>query len=179
MLIGTLGRSSGFAGRFRHEALFDIAAAGLIAGFLVACRLSPVSQRTVLPVTTAPHGLALGPPLSSLFFEHLLRERPASSRADLRCVPVGMLVTSMNLFLGQLDGGHALFALFPGAHRVVSWLTIGALALPVAVQSVVLRTLRLHPLARHPARIERSPSSAPRRDRTAGLGCIALAAAPR
>jgi len=52
-----------------------------------------------------------------------------------------MLVTSMNLFpVGQLDGGHALFAIAPRAHRVASWLTIAGIAALVIVRSVVDRT---------------------------------------
>jgi membrane-associated protease RseP (regulator of RpoE activity) len=145
MLIGTLGAVIRIRGAIpSRKALFDIAAAGPIAGFLVALPLliAGVANATVLPVTTAPHGLALGPPLSSLFFEHLLHgNAPLQVGSIYGAAWVGMLVTSMNLFpVGQLDGGHALFAVFPRAHRAVSWLTIGALALLVAIQSVVLRT---------------------------------------
>ena len=43
-----------------------------------------------------------------------------------RAAWVGMLATALNLLpIGQLDGGHILYALFPRAHRLVSsWLSI-------------------------------------------------------
>jgi membrane-associated protease RseP (regulator of RpoE activity) len=145
MLIGTLGAVIRIRGAIpSRRALFDIAAAGPIAGFLVALPLlvQGVATATVLPVTKDLHGLALGPPLSSWFFEYLFHgNAPLQVGSIYGAAWVGMLVTSMNLFpVGQLDGGHALFAIFPGAHRVVSWVTIGGLAVLVAVQSVVLRT---------------------------------------
>src|SRR5258706_5827087 len=145
MLIGTLGAVIRIRGTIpSRKALFDIAAAGPIAGFLVALPLliHGVAHATVLPVTKGLHGLALGPPLSSWFFEHLFHgNAPLQVGSIYGAAWVGMLVTSMNLFpVGQLDGGHALFAIFPSAHRIVSWATIGVLAVLVVVQSVVLRT---------------------------------------
>src|SRR5260370_34918239 len=45
---------------------------------------------------------------------------------------VGMFATSLNLLPGgQLDGGHIVFSLAPGAHRLVSRLTI-LILLPMA-----------------------------------------------
>ena len=145
MLIGTLGAVIRIRGAIpSRKALFDIAAAGPIAGFLVALPLLiyGVADATVLPVTKVLHGLALGPPLSSWLFEHLIHgDAPLQVGSVYGAAWVGMLVTSMNLFpVGQLDGGHALFAVFPGAHRVVSWATIGCLSVLVVVQSVALRT---------------------------------------
>jgi membrane-associated protease RseP (regulator of RpoE activity) len=145
MLIGTLGAVIRIRGAIpSRRALFDIAAAGPIAGFLVALPLLivGVAHATVLPVMREPHGVGLGPPLSSVFFEHLFHgNAPIQVGSVYGAAWVGMLVTSMNLFpVGQLDGGHALFAVFPRAHRIVSWGTIGALAVLVAVQSAVLRT---------------------------------------
>lgn len=145
MLIGTLGAVIRIRGAIpSRRALFDIAAAGPIAGFLVALPLLilGVASATVLPETKDLHGLALGPPLSSWFFEHLLHgDAPLQVGSVYGAAWVGMLVTSMNLFpVGQLDGGHALFAISPSAHRLVSWATIGALAVLVGAQTVVLRT---------------------------------------
>ena len=145
MLIGTLGAVIRIRGAIpSRKALFDIAAAGPIAGFLIALPLLiyGVASATVLPVTKELHGLALGPPLGSWIFERLLHgSAPLQVGSIYGAAWVGMLVTSMNLFpVGQLDGGHARFAMFPSAHRVVSWATIGCLAILVAVQSVVLKT---------------------------------------
>ena len=145
MLIGTLGAVIRIRGAIpSRRALFDIAAAGPIAGFLVALPLLIVgiASATVLPVTPDGHGLALGPPLSSWAFEHLLHgSAPLQVGSIYGAAWVGMLVTSMNLFpVGQLDGGHAVFAISPRRHRAVSWATIGGLAVLVVAQIVVHRT---------------------------------------
>jgi membrane-associated protease RseP (regulator of RpoE activity) len=145
MLIGTLGAVIRIRGAIpSRKALFDIAAAGPIAGFIVALPLLiyGVASATVLPMTKGLHGLALGLPLGSWILERLLHGNVQPPFGSIYGAAwVGMLVTSMNLFpVGQLDGGHALFAMFPNAHRVVSWATIGCLAILVAVQSVVLKT---------------------------------------
>jgi membrane-associated protease RseP (regulator of RpoE activity) len=145
MLIGTLGAVIRIRGAIpSRKALFDIAAAGPIAGFLVALPLLilGVADASELPLAKDLHGLELGPPLSSWLLEHLLHgDAPLQVGSVYGAAWVGMLVTSMNLFpVGQLDGGHALFAISPGAHRVVSWATIGGLAALVVAQSVALRT---------------------------------------
>ena len=42
---------------------------------------------------------------------------------------VGMFATALNLLpSSQLDGGHIVYALAPRAHRVISWITVIALA---------------------------------------------------
>jgi membrane-associated protease RseP (regulator of RpoE activity) len=168
MLIGTFGAVIRIRGAIpSRKALFDIAAAGPIAGFAVALPLLVlgVVNATEIPAATDPHGMALGPPLCSWLMEHLVH-----GNAELRvgslygAAWVGMLVTSMNLFpVGQLDGGHALFAISPKAHRWVSWLTIGALAALVVSQIVVHRTPSAYSLwlvilllfrGRHPRLVE-------------------------
>lgn len=145
MLIGTLGAVIRIRGAIpSRKALFDIAAAGPIAGFLVALPLLivGVANAKVLPATTESHGLALGPPLVSWFFERLMHgDAPLQVGSVYGAAWVGLLVTSMNLFpVGQLDGGHALFAISPKAHHITSFATIGALALLVVAQSIVQRS---------------------------------------
>ncbi len=145
MLIGTLGAVIRIRGAIpSRKALFDIAAAGPIAGFLVALPLLilGVAKATVLKATAEPHGLELGPPLVSWFFEHLFHgDAPLQVGSVYGAAWVGLLVTSMNLFpVGQLDGGHALFALSPKAHRIASYATIGAVAILVVAQTIVQRS---------------------------------------
>jgi len=41
---------------------------------------------------------------------------------------VGMFATALNLLpSGQLDGGHIVYAVWPRAHRYVSWVVVGIL----------------------------------------------------
>ena len=145
MLVGTLGAVIRIRGPIpSRRALFDIAAAGPIAGFVVAFPLLIVgiARAIELPATPALHGLALGPPLCSWIFEHLFHGAAQLQVGSVYGAAwVGMLITSMNLFpVGQLDGGHAFFAVAPRAHRLMSWATIAAVATLVVVQSFVYRT---------------------------------------
>jgi membrane-associated protease RseP (regulator of RpoE activity) len=145
MLIGTFGAVIRIRGAIpSRKALFDIAAAGPIAGFLVALPLLVigVANAVVLTPSTEPHGLALGPPLCSWFLEHLFHgDAPLQVGSVYGAAWVGMLVTSMNLFpVGQLDGGHAVFAAWPSRHRFISWTTIVAVAMLVVVQTIVEQT---------------------------------------
>src|SRR5206468_4291289 len=90
--------------------LFDVGVAGPVAGFVVA-----------LPVLVV--GLALGDsPLT-----WALRRLVVGHTAGLPLHPVafagwvGMFVTMLNLLpLAQLDGGHLLYATFPGLHERVA-----------------------------------------------------------
>lgn len=151
MPIGTFGAVIRIRGQIPDRAaLFDIAAAGPIAGFLVALPILiyGVATATVVPAGAFDGGLTLGPPLLSW-----LLERALYGGANLQvgsaygAAWVGMLVTSMNLFpVGQLDGGHAVFALSSRAHRVLSWCTIAALAVLVAFQSLVMGMLSAYTL---------------------------------
>lgn len=43
---------------------------------------------------------------------------------------IGLLVTALNLLpLGQLDGGHTVFALFGKGARIFNWATLGGMLL--------------------------------------------------
>jgi membrane-associated protease RseP (regulator of RpoE activity) len=128
-----------------RKALFDIAAAGPIAGFAIALPVLAlgVAFAHAVPATPEQHGVFLGPPLISW-----LLERAMHGDANLRvgsvygAAWVGMLVTSLNLLpVGQLDGGHAVFAVSPTLHRIVSWVGIAAFAVFVAGQFLIARTV--------------------------------------
>ena len=126
-----------------------------------------IARATEAAGTSPVHGLFLGSPLCSSFFETLLH---GSAELELNSLYgaawVGMLVTSMNLFpVGQLDGGHAVFALSPRMHRLISWVTIGGLAALVAQQVVVERAPSAYTLwllillimrGRHPRLLDQS-----------------------
>jgi membrane-associated protease RseP (regulator of RpoE activity) len=187
MLVGTLGAVIRIRGVIpSRKALFDIAAAGPIAGFVVALPLLilGVARATELPESTELHGLTLGPPLCSWIFEHLFHgDAPLQVGSIYGAAWVGMLVTSMNLFpVGQLDGGHALFAVAPRLHRLVSWVTIAAVGALVVVQSVVLRTPSAYTLwlvilvlmrGRHPRLFDESDALGPTR-RTLAVALVVI-----
>lgn len=145
MLVGTLGAVIRIRGAIpTRRALFDIAAAGPIAGFVVALPLLILGVARAVEIAPPPdqHGIALGPPLCSWVFERWLHGTAEIQVGSIYGAAwVGMLVTSMNLFpVGQLDGGHAVYAASPRVHRVLSWVTIVLLAGWVIVHSVMAGT---------------------------------------
>jgi membrane-associated protease RseP (regulator of RpoE activity) len=144
LLIGTFGAVIRIRGGIpSRRALFDIAAAGPIAGFLIALPVLAIGvyRAIELPPDATFGGVGLGPPLVSWILERALHGEANLQVGSLYGAAwVGMLFTSMNLFpVGQLDGGHALFALSPRAHKIVSWVTIVALAAWVLVHSIAAR----------------------------------------
>ena len=134
-LIGTLGAVIRVKGPIRSRAaLFDIGIAGPIAGFVVALAALIVALLLSKPAvaTMAGPDLELGYPLIFHLVHRLLPNRIALvplSRMALHPIAVaawvGMFATALNLLpSGQLDGGHMVYALWPRAHRWVSWMVV-------------------------------------------------------
>lgn len=117
------------------NALIDIGASGPIAGFIISVIASVIglSFSKVMPVPDAANFISLG---DSLLFKGLSRmilgSVPANYDVFLHPVAlagwIGFFVTSLNLIpIGQLDGGHILYALLGGRHAAVSKLLIGVM----------------------------------------------------
>ena len=100
-----------------RRALFDIGLAGPLAGFVVALPLAIVGVLTVGPPQALQDNV--------IFFNDPLLFRLIGKVAGIPLDPnapinpyyiaawIGLLVTSLNLMpVGQLDGGHGIFALF-------------------------------------------------------------------
>ena len=109
-----------------RRALFDIGVAGPLAGFVV---LLPVAVAGIL--TTRAHAAPL-PPEGVIYFNdplliHLLSRALGIDLTNAATNPfyfaawIGLLVTSLNLLpVGQLDGGHAVYAVLGRRfHRLV------------------------------------------------------------
>jgi membrane-associated protease RseP (regulator of RpoE activity) len=138
--IGTMGAVILIRSRIRSRtALFDIGIAGPVAGFIVAIAVLVVSLAWSKPIHAgvAPADYDLGYPVifhathRLLVSMGILRGVAALPLSRTLLHPtaiaawVGMLATSLNLLPGgQLDGGHIVFAIAPGAHKVVSRTTI-------------------------------------------------------
>jgi len=145
-LIGTLGAFIRIRSPIRSRtALFDIGIAGPIAGFVVAttvlCFALPLSK--VMPAPAMDPDVQLGYPLIFRVVSAMLSRAGVQEETSvLRNVffhPtaiaawVGMFATALNLLPGgQLDGGHIVFSIAPGAHKQISRLTILAL-IPMAL----------------------------------------------
>jgi membrane-associated protease RseP (regulator of RpoE activity) len=133
-LSGTLGAFIRIRSLIRTKpVLFDMAAAGPIAGFVVAvpAMIWGLSMSRVVPLPADFVGLELGEPLlfkgiSYLFFGAVPTGYSVNLHPMAMAAWFGLLVTAMNLMpVGQLDGGHISYAVF-GRHS--SRITLGALA---------------------------------------------------
>ena len=115
--VGTFGAFIRIRSRFPdRRALFDIGASGPWAGFVVALAATVIglTHSTVLATPQEWHGFACG---DSLLTASLTRIVLHVDSAVVVLHPVafagwfGLFVTSLNLLpVGQLDGGHVLYA---------------------------------------------------------------------
>jgi membrane-associated protease RseP (regulator of RpoE activity) len=119
-LIGTFGAFIKIKSPFSSKkALFDVGLAGPLAGFLVALPIIFIglSHSRIVQKETLQTGMLLGEPLIFKLITWLVLG-PAAGQYDILVHPMafagwfGLLATAFNLFpIGQLDGGHILYAL--------------------------------------------------------------------
>ncbi len=133
LLPGTMGAVIRIRGAITsRRALFDIAVAGPIAGWvaalpILAYGLSQSRVVSTIEIETSGRYLTLGEPLlwgpMSRFFGPEIG--PAQDLVMHPLAFVGwfaLLITAMNLLpVGQLDGGHLLYSLVPQWHRALSF----------------------------------------------------------
>ena len=136
--VGTMGAIIGMQpGVADRKKLFDIAVTGPLAGLLPALVFSVIGLRLSKVVDTSElsQAIYLGDPLLFRFLGWLI-VGPLAENQDILLHPVGfagwfgILITALNLIpIGQLDGGHVLYALIGRrAHRVAIVLLLGAVA---------------------------------------------------
>ena len=139
-LIGTLGAFIRIRSPIiNRRALFDVALAGPVVGFLVAVPALAVAiaqSKFVFAGESEPLVL-FGQPLIERLLEALLRPGVPHETILLhpvgRAAWVGLFATALNLLpAGQLDGGHILYALASERHRRVT-LAVAILLVPLAV----------------------------------------------
>ena len=134
LLPGTMGAVIRIVSPIKsRRALFDIAIAGPLAGFVAALPILAVglSQSRVVDLQDLGAGtISMGEPLiwtplSAIF------AAPMGPQQTLLAHPLAfvgwfaLLVTAMNLLpVGQLDGGHLLYAVTPRLHRGISLLMV-------------------------------------------------------
>ena len=138
--VGTLGAVIRLRGPVRdRRSLFDMAVAGPLAGLVLAipiCVLGlELSSVIPMPPGSGAGGLELGESLLLKLLERLVLGPIAADHVVL-LHPVGVaawfgfFVTVLNLMpVGQLDGGHLVYALFARRHALISKLAVGALVL--------------------------------------------------
>jgi membrane-associated protease RseP (regulator of RpoE activity) len=107
--------------------LFDVGIAGPLAGFAftLPAAVAGFAMSAVVPGIAGRGDLSFGTPplfsiLQTIFF-------PRTDAADISLHPVaraawvGVFATALNLLpIGQLDGGHIVYAFFGDRHRLLS-----------------------------------------------------------
>ncbi|HTV55753.1 MAG TPA: site-2 protease family protein [Terriglobia bacterium] len=127
-LIGTFGAfiriKSPLATR---EELFDVGIAGPIAGFAVTLPALVVGvwHSNVMLTPEASNTILLGHPWAVGLLVRLFHPGMSASHLELSPVGcaawVGLFLTALNLLpMGQLDGGHIVYAVLANRHRYVS-----------------------------------------------------------
>jgi len=138
-LVGTLGAFI----RIRQpiatkKQLFDVGVAGPIAGFVVALpllfwgvahsrpNLSPVLEEGTI-IFRYPMAVTWA---QQLTIGHTFTSEQAVEHPVFVAAWFGLFVTALNLLpIGQLDGGHALYAVLGRLQRKAAWPILGVLAL--------------------------------------------------
>ena len=131
-LTGTFGAFIRMRTPTNRKALFDVGAAGPWAGFVVALPavFYGLSLSEVRPLVHTPGGLELGDSLVFRWLTHLaLGVAPADVTILLHPIALagwfGLFVTFLNLLpVGQLDGGHVVYALLGRSHRWVARVSV-------------------------------------------------------
>jgi membrane-associated protease RseP (regulator of RpoE activity) len=138
-LIGTLGAFIRIRSPIiNRRALFDVALAGPLVGFVVAVPAFALAiAKSKFVLSGGGEAAVFGQPLIQRILELLLR--PGVPHETLLLHPmgraawVGVFATALNLLpAGQLDGGHILYAIASENHRRVT-LAVAVLLVPLAI----------------------------------------------
>ena len=139
--------------------LFDVGIAGPLAGFALTLPALALGFAWSEETSATTGGIELGESLLTLLMAHWVAP-PVSDGQTLLLHPVayagwvGLLATALNLLpIGQLDGGHIVYAISPRLHRWMSLATVVALGvlglhyLPWAFWGLILLVVmgRRHP----------------------------------
>jgi len=162
--FGTFGAFIQLTARIpNRKVLFDLAAAGPLAGLVVAIPLTALSIAYADPTPISTDQVILGTPLLFKFLEWLIHGTLTGQQIILNPVAfagwVGLFITGLNLLpVGQLDGGHIAHAVFGRLSRAVSLAAVFALALFAGMQYFFFIMLLLL-FGMHPVPIENADIS--------------------
>ncbi|OGL39080.1 MAG: hypothetical protein A3C43_03080 [Candidatus Schekmanbacteria bacterium RIFCSPHIGHO2_02_FULL_38_11] len=135
-ILGTFGAVIKIKSRLPHrKALFDIGIAGPLSGLAIAipaCFLGLMFSE-IKPIGTSAEGLRLGDSIIFKLISYLaLGSVPANQDIVLNSIAFagwfGILVTSFNLLpIGQLDGGHIIYAIIGEKAETLGKVLLGVL----------------------------------------------------
>ena len=184
--IGTFGAFIKIRSPFHNRAsLLEVGVAGPIAGFVVAVPILAfaLTQSTFVDPASVEGSWSLGEPLIFSMVQSALGiEPPPGTELFLHPVGfaawVGFLVTALNLLpIGQLDGGHMVYALFRRHHQRLSQVLVFIL-LPLGIFFwpgwLVWAFLLVLLGTRHPPTVDDSHPLEPRHIVLAWVGLVLL-----
>lgn len=154
--LGTMGAVIVMGSRMpNRRVLFDVGITGPLAGLVPALVATVVGLQSsrVVPESATSGGLSLGEPLLfKLAVRAIFGVLPEGQTVELGPLAyagwVGILLTAINLApLGQLDGGHILYALLRRRAHVVAQAVLVAAAVVIVVQGLWGWTLMVALLA--------------------------------
>jgi len=141
-LVGTMGAIIRIRAPWEsRKALFDVGIAGPIAGLVIALPIFFFGLLTSPALPPQPNSVTLGSPLLLRWIEdwvHVIRQIPPGHDIYVNAVAYfawfGVIITGYNLIpIGQLDGGHVIYALLGrwaqvvGIAILITMFTLGAL----------------------------------------------------
>ncbi len=138
--LGTLGAVIAMEPRIgNRKALFDIGITGPLAGLVPTLIFCIVGLHWSSYMVPPPGSMIFGDPLLFQWIAEWVVRGPRPPGAEVMVHPMafaawaGLLVTSLNLIpIGQLDGGHILYALLgKRAHPIATGLLLAAVLLVV------------------------------------------------
>ncbi len=164
-----------------RRATFDIGVAGPIAGFIALIPVAVIGLLTMRQAPTAAAsadqvGIYFSHPLLIQFLAKFFAVNPDFEKFNpfLAAAWIGLLVTSLNLIpSGQLDGGHAVYALFgEKVHRLAGKIAFVVMVLlsicgwflynsPSGLLFTILLGVMLK--VRHPEPFDDAPLNVPRK----------------
>ncbi len=138
--IGTLGAFIRIRSAiYTRRQLFDIGIAGPLAGFavLLPALVIGIGESKIIPGIAERGYLVFGVPAIQRLFEWVIFPHVPASAILLhpiaRAAWVGILATALNLLpIGQLDGGHILYAFTGRRHKLLSRIFVLALV-PIGI----------------------------------------------
>jgi membrane-associated protease RseP (regulator of RpoE activity) len=134
-IIGTMGAFIRIRSPIvNRKALFDVGLAGPVVGFLFAvpALIFGIEYSKILSPGTIRPVVLFGQPLLARWLVQWTHPDIGAATVFLhpvaRAAWVGMFATALNLLpVGQLDGGHIVYALASGKHRKISLAFVGVL----------------------------------------------------
>jgi membrane-associated protease RseP (regulator of RpoE activity) len=179
-LIGTLGALIRFKDKPRNRTgLLEMAAAGPIVGFVMICVVLCCRAWAPVEPIDAVHELELSTPIIFYIAQAVFGGSLSVSVNEPLAFAawIGCLVTTLNLLpLGQLDGGHILYALQPGRVKWVGRLvTLGLVLGGVFWLGWLVWAALIHTLGKqHPVDIRRPETRVTKRGVVSACLCLLI-----